>query len=142
MRKDSGLAYEDRIAIEDLLTEISDAVDDGDADALGGCLTPEVSFDVGFGPINGRETVVALFRERLAKQNHEARHLWSNLSVLSREGNRVRLRSAFATFAVVNPHTDTAVRTWRCGDHLDIVEQSSDGTWLLAERKVGLLLPD
>jgi len=141
MTAPSYLDPADRIAIEDLLTDLSLAVDDREPQRLSTLVTEDVSFDVGHGPILGRGAVVEGFSARASDLSFVARHLWSNLKIVAVDGDTVRLRCAFATFAVTDLDGARS-RIWRCGDYHDVVRKGADGRWLLAERRLDLALPD
>lgn len=141
MAQNPQLDPADRIAIEDLLTAVSFAVDDRDVETFPTLLTDDVFFDLGFGDLNGREAVAATFAERAEDRSYVSRHLWANLKVLSVDGNSVDLRSVFATFAVTDVGNANN-RVWRCGDYFDTVRKGDDGIWKLAARRLDLALPD
>ncbi|BBF69793.1 nuclear transport factor 2 family protein [Sphingomonas bisphenolicum] len=140
MTSSLALNPQDRIAIEDLLTDVSIAVDDRDPALFDSLITDDIAFDVGMGALNGREDVMATFTGRAADRSFVARHLWTNLKILAVDGDTVRLRCAMATFAVMDPDGEPK-RVWRCGDYFDTVRRTADG-WKLASRKLFLALPD
>lgn len=133
------LGIQDRMAIEDLLSEFSWRVDHGCAASVaelfvehGVITTPSFS-------LRGREQIAAHFARRDAG-TVLSRHQWSNLRLRSLGAGRAQAA------VIVQTHLGTRTESApsppeRCvvGDSIEVLEKGADGVWRFAERRLDVV---
>ena len=124
------LEINDRIAITDLLTAYSWAIDEGQAEALAELFLPEGQFIGSDGSaIRGRDALVAFASRVHGAHPGRVRHVISNLVFVPEASDRVTVRS----YVQVLLAESTGPRLLALGSYRDEVVQS-DGDWLFASR--------
>lgn len=128
--------------IENLLNRYALAYDENDMAEMAACFTEDAVLTMRVqdgdrvGPFEGREAIVQLMKDSLASQNHQRRHLTTNMVV--RESNATAAKVAsYLTLIAVQDGTARLLSTARYDDELVHVA----GGWRFSSRHIALDLP-
>lgn len=133
---------EDRWAIEALLNTAALSLDERDLETMENCFAKDVQLMIRIRssgveePMDGRDALMALVRDRLAEQQDRRRHVLSNLTVTPDGPGRARAVSYLTLIAVQDGNADLI----STGCYRDLVE-CRHGQWVIAERDIELDLP-
>lgn len=133
---------EDKWAIEALLNKAALTLDERDLDEMERCFAADVQLTIRIRssgieePMDGRDALMALVRDRLREQTDRRRHVISNMTVMPTGADRARVVSYLTLIAVENDSANLV----STGCYKDVVERR-DGRWVIAARDIDLDLP-
>ena len=133
---------EDKWAIEALLNKAALSLDERDLDGMESCFSEHVQLKIRIRssgveePMDGREALMALVRDRLRQQTGRRRHVISNMTVTPDGPNRARAVSYLTLIAI----EDGGAQLVSTGCYRDVIE-CRDGMWLISARDIDLDLP-
>jgi len=128
------ISPEDRIAIENLLTEFGWLVDHGRAGEVADLFTEQAVLATPMFTLSGSEAIAKQFSKRAKDDTRISRHIWTNLRLTALAEDRVKAEMIVQTYVATGKppaKTDGLV----VGDSLDIVEKQ-DGVWRFSERRL------
>ncbi len=136
-----ALAAADKLAIQELLGRAAYGYDERDMDMLASCFASDASLTMRvaggelIGPFEGRESILGLMRDSMARQGDVRRHVVSNIFFLE-EGARPVVVSNLTLLATGSG--ETALLS--AGVYRDTVARAGAG-WQLARRHIDLDSP-
>ncbi len=129
-----------RTAIDALVTEFSFLIDHGQAAGLPELFTEDGAFESPMATLSGRKAITAAMAQR-AKADHNTRHAITNLRLQSESPDRIRGTALLTMYRWANSDTDPKPQPIALVEYEDVYQQTSDGGWLFASRKVLQVLP-
>jgi 3-phenylpropionate/cinnamic acid dioxygenase small subunit len=133
---------EQRQEIEALLNKVLYCVDERDFSGMEACYTEDTKVVIRVDsigllePMEGREALVELVKDRVTAQTDKRRHVLTNLQIEPEAEDRARTISYLTLLAVENGKA----KVLTTGCYRDVVV-CQDGSWLIAEREIELDAP-
>jgi uncharacterized protein (TIGR02246 family) len=124
-------AFEDRLAIHELIARYSHAIDGGDYEAWVDCFTPDAVFHSALGVSTGHEEIRAFARnyETSRARMPNARHYMTNIAA-EVDGDEATCRS----YVIITTSEPRGVRIHFTGQYDDRLVKL-DGAWKFRERR-------
>jgi hypothetical protein len=134
----SGLAPQDRLAIEQLIQRHAWLIDHGAADRIGELFAEDAAL-YGIGPDKlGRAAIAEWGRQRAALTGRRSRHLQSNVLIEPVATDAARGWVALTLYRHDGPGEGQAVPLL-IAEYADRYSREPDGSWLFAERHLSVL---
>jgi len=115
---DNAVTLLDEQAVAHLFSEFSRCVDEGDAGGLSALFTSDGVLRVGDMEIRGQAAIGHDLVERARPPGRITRHIWSNLRILSKNGQSMQTAALQLTFEQSGPDKPTQLRISDLFDHL------------------------
>ncbi len=133
----------DHSGILNTLSKWAYGYDTPDMDAMAECFTKEAVLTMTIaggdliGPFEGIDAVMKLFKDSLASQNDQRRHITTNTFVTVDDGSSAQVRSVLMLLAIA----DGKLTVLSSGTYEDHMVHEADGVWRIAKRHIALDLP-
>lgn len=129
------ILLEDRLAVQDLLTEFAWRVDHGAADRVADLFTEDAVIETPMFKLDGRAAIAKQFGERAKDTSRVSRHIWTNLRLTRQDDGSLLAQSGAQTY-MANGDAPLAPADRVVGDSIDVVVKDADGVWRFASRRL------
>ncbi|MCB2107133.1 MAG: nuclear transport factor 2 family protein [Rhodobacteraceae bacterium] len=133
-----AIPVEDRIAVEDLLTEFCWRVDHARAETVAELFIADGKIVTPMFTAHGRDQIAEHFRNRDRQGDILSRHQWMNLRLEPVSPTRLKAEMVVQTY-LAKGAPPSSTPGLMVGDSLDVFEKGSDGVWRFAERQLRVI---